>query len=739
MDEQAIVVTLAGTVVAALLLAQAVVRRRRHRRAEQALADNVVRGTHVPVSLHPVIDTEVCIGSLACLRACPEGDILGVVDGAARLVHAANCVGHGRCAASCPVNAIKLVFGTATRGVDLPEVDERFESSRPGVHIIGELAGMGLIRSAIEQGTMCAGYLAEGLEAGGRGDPAAADVVVIGAGPAGVGCALALRERGLSVRVLDRGRVGTAIANFPRQALITAGPIELPGSGKLRRHRVKKEELLGYLEQAISRAGLRIDEGITVTGLGGSDGAFTVETGSGPIRARKVVLATGRRGAPRQLKVPGEELAKVTYSLIDAEQYRGAKVLVIGGGDAAVEAACALAAVGGVEVALIHRGPDLSRATVANQARALELAGQGKLTLRLGCEVRRIEAERVVLQMAGKDFSVPNDYLIACLGGEAPLEFLAAMGVQVRRLFGEEGRALASAGARAGGPGHAHGEERLRWPFLAGGVILGLMALMSWVGWDYYPLPVVHRFGSPLHRMLKPASSLGLTIGIAATAVMLTNFAYALRKRWGALEGLGRLRGWLDVHVFVGVMSPLVIAFHAAFQSNNLLASVTYSALGIVVTTGLVGRYFYGLVPGPGGAPVVWADLLGQQERLRARLQPLVSSAADPAPLEHLLAELSASPSPVAVPVQLGRSLRTALAFRLRLWRSVRLLPPESRAAFREGMLRLHRLRAQASVFGRIKRVLRGWRSLHAALAVLLVLALSAHIGVAVYLGYGLR
>jgi NAD-dependent dihydropyrimidine dehydrogenase PreA subunit len=92
----------------------------RQRRDRATFDARTARGQNVPRSLHPVIDPDVCIGSLSCLKACPEGDILGVVDGAARLVHADHCIGHGRCAAECPVGAIRLVFGTAERGVDLP-------------------------------------------------------------------------------------------------------------------------------------------------------------------------------------------------------------------------------------------------------------------------------------------------------------------------------------------------------------------------------------------------------------------------------------------------------------------------------------------------------------------------------------------------------------------------------------------------------------------------------------------
>jgi len=736
MDESAIAVVLAASSLGSLVLAQVALRHRRQRRDEQALASNLRRGARLPVSLHPVIDTERCIGSLACLRACPEGDILGIIDGAARLVHADNCVGHGRCAASCPVGAIKLVFGTATRGVDLPEVDERFESSRRGVHVVGELGGMGLIRNAIEQGAQCAAYLAEELAAA-EPDGARGDVEVIGAGPAGVGCALALRERGLTVRLLDRGRLGGGIASYPRQGLVMAGPLSLPGATPLRREVLGKAELLAYFEQALARAGQRVEEGVKVTGLSGVDGDLTVQTEAGPIRAAKVVLATGRRGVPRRLGVPGEELAKVTSSLVDAEQYAGKRVLVVGGGDAAVEAACALAERGGVEVTLVHRGLDLLRASPANRGRVVALAGKGALSLRLSSTLTRIEPEAVVLQAAAKPLTIANDFVIACLGGEAPLRLLAAMGVQVRQVFGEEGA------TRRAGPLEPAPPQRFtwrpattvrQWLILAGAAVVALLAGLLWTGRGYYPLTGSARLGSALHLALKPASSLGLTIGIAATAVMLTNFLYALRKRWSRLAGVGELSTWLDFHVFVGVMSPAIIAFHAAFQSNNLLASGTYSALGIVVGTGLVGRYFYWLAP---GKAVELADLLGQQERLRATLRQWLASAPERVLLARLLEEATAPVLRAALPLQLARSALDAVTFRLRLRIALHGLTAEERGPLRDGLRELQRLRSQASVFGGVRRLLRGWRSLHASLAILLVLALVAHISVAVYLGYG--
>jgi thioredoxin reductase/NAD-dependent dihydropyrimidine dehydrogenase PreA subunit len=730
-DETAITLAVTATSLVALVLAQVALRARRQRRDELALADNIERGATTPASLHPVIDTDRCIGSLACLKACPEGDILGIIDGAARLVHATNCVGHGRCAAACPVGAIQLVFGTATRGVDLPEVSGRFESSRPGVHLVGELGGMGLISNAIEQGVQCAGYLADELMSRSAGPRSGDDVVVIGAGPAGVSSALELRRRGLSVRLLDKGRLGGGVASFPRQGLVTTGPISLPGIRPLRGARIGKAELIGWFEQALRGAGQAVEEGVEVTGLEGHDGAFTLQTGRGPVAARKVVVATGRRGSPRRLGVPGDQLPKVVPGLVDVEPYLGRRVLVVGGGDAAVEAASLLAERGGIEVTLVHRGPELIRASPVNQVHVFELARQGKLSLRLSTGLERIEADQVTLLKDGTATRLENDVVIACLGGEPPLALLSTLGVALKRPPGQDGgrrQAPVGLGSRMAG---------VRWSRLAllaaGAAVATLVAGLAWTGRSYYPLAAAARHGSPLHAALRPASSLGLTIGIAATAVMLTNFLYALRKRWSALSRVGNLSTWLDVHVLVGACSPLVIAFHAAFQSNNLLASLTYSALGIVVSTGLVGRYFRAL---SAGSATELADLLGQQARLEASLRPAIEAAPDRERLLPLLEAASARPAPAPLPVQLVRSLGRAVAFRVRLRLALRRVPRAGRATLRSGLARLQWLVAQASVFDGMRSLMRAWRSLHASLAILLVVALTAHIGLAVYLGY---
>jgi thioredoxin reductase/NAD-dependent dihydropyrimidine dehydrogenase PreA subunit len=735
------IVAASVSVVAALGLSHVRRRRARQARDEAALEEKVARGAHLARSLHPVIDPDLCIGSLSCLRACPEGDILGIVDGAARLVHGDHCIGHGRCAVECPVGAIKLVFGAAERGVDLPEVDGFFESSRPGVHVVGELGGMGLVRNAIIQGLEVADRLGELLP---RGGP---PVVVVGAGPAGIATALGLKARRVPFLLVDQGSLGGSVFHYPRRKVVMTERVELPLVGKFGKRTITKEELLAAWRRVLDKTGIAVHEGVKVTGIGGEDGRFVVETeraeGRVAVPASKVVLAIGRRGTPRRLGVPGEELPKVVYGLLEPEQYAGARMLVVGGGDSALEAAIQLAEEARAEVTLSYRGPELARCRDANRRKLGELVAARRVRALLPSRVTEIREGEVRLDAGGRAVRLANDFVIVSIGGEVPTEFLARVGVSMRRYHGEApGDHPADEEARAARERQqaerARAERRRRRALHLAYVAAGLsaVALLAWAGRDYYLLERAERLRSPLHRTLKSAGPWGHGVGIAATLFMLSNFLYAARKRWKRLAALGKIGGWLDFHVFVGLMSPLVIAFHAAFQSNNLLATGTAGALAIVVATGVVGRFIYGVVPSDGGKAVELSDLLARFERIRDDLGHLPPEARA---ARALVARVTAPVTAGSLVLVFLRMPLEALGLRLRLLAARRKIAGRvSFAAFREEVLRLERLRWQIRFYASLKRLLRGWRAFHASLALFLVLAIAAHIGLSLYLGYGI-
>ncbi|HVO18820.1 MAG TPA: NAD(P)-binding domain-containing protein [Anaeromyxobacter sp.] len=724
----------------ALLLGGHTARRwTRARRDAAALEEKRRLGQHLARSLHPVIDPNVCIGSLSCLKACPEGDILGVVDGAAKLVHADHCIGHGRCAEECPVNAIRLVFGSAERGVDLPEVSEVFESSRRGVHLVGELGGMGLIKNAITQGLQVADHLASKVPKGGPG------VVVVGAGPAGIATSLGLKVRGIPFHLVDQDTMGGSVTHYPRRKLAMTETVDLPMWGKFGRKTISKEDLLDTWERILGKAGIEVEEGTKVVGIEGNDGAFKVQRERGDaIPAAKVVLAIGRRGTPRRLGVPGEHLAKVVYRLSDPEQYQDQRVLVVGGGDAALEAAIQLAEESTAEVALSYRGAELARCREANRLKFTALSEAGRIHPFLPSQVLEVRAKDVRLQFGEQQAVLPNDFVIVNIGGELPLEFLSKVGVNLRRYRGEAPGEVREGGdareRRRSASRAAERRERVRRRIfrtlylLVGASILGYL---GWVGRDYYLLSRAARRASPLNLTLRSAGIWGHGVGIGATAFMLSNFLYAARKRWKRLGALGGIRGWLDFHVFVGFMSPLVIAFHAAFQSNNLLASSTYYSLCIVVGTGIIGRFIYGTVPSDGGKAMELADLQARFERLREEQGESLALAgtAAKALLDRATAPIHAGSMAllfVLMPLE-------ALVLRLRLIWVRRHFPTRSAyLEFRRSVVALARIRWQIRFYASLKRLLRGWRAFHATLAVFLVLAIAAHIGVSLYLGYGL-
>lgn len=417
-----------------LCMATLMLRRHRERRAVKTLRDAAGSGLMEPVSLHPIIDVSRCFGCGNCTRACPEGDVLGLVEGRSVLVDPTRCIGHGACAEVCPSNAITLVFGSERRGVDIPWVSPEFESSIPGIYIAGELGGMGLIRNAMEQGRQAVTAIRKHLGPR-RGQHL--DLVIVGAGPAGIAASITAKSKGMRYATLEQDTLGGTVAHFPRRKLVMTAPVTLPIVGKIKFREASKERVLGLWQTLVARAGIKITYGQSVTEIVRKGERFEVVTKSGKrLKTRAVLLAIGRRGSPRRLGVPGEDLPKVVYRLTEPEQYRGQRVVVVGGGDSAVEAALMLAAERGTQVTLCYRGKAFNRIKHKNRQKLEGAAARNRLKLALEANVTHIRGADISMDVKGKAYKLPNDAVIICAGGVLPTSFLQSIGLRIDTKYG---------------------------------------------------------------------------------------------------------------------------------------------------------------------------------------------------------------------------------------------------------------------------------------------------------------
>jgi thioredoxin reductase (NADPH) len=413
-----------------------VARRRRVRSASlsaQHLASQLAQSE--PVSLHPLINSALCVGCGECIKACPEqpeSRLLGLVDGKAELISPGDCIGHGACRTSCPVGAITLVFGTEKRGVDLPVLSPEFETNVDGIFVAGELGGMGLIRNALVQGTEAVRAISRRRPS----RPGMLDVVIVGAGPAGFAAALTAKSLGMKYVAIEQESLGGCVFQYPRAKLIMTAAVEVPLLGKVRITQTTKEELLEFWTEAARKTRVMIRYQERVKSIMPRDTGFLVRTSKGKYATSSVLLAIGRRGTPRKLGIPGEELSKVVYRLVDPEQYAGQRVLVVGGGDSALEAAASIAESSDALVAISYRGNTFARAKAKNRDRLESAQRSGRLHVVLNSHVRQIATDAVLVEQRGKLMRLPNEAVIIAAGGVIPTEFLKSVGVQVQTKYG---------------------------------------------------------------------------------------------------------------------------------------------------------------------------------------------------------------------------------------------------------------------------------------------------------------
>ncbi len=405
-------------------------------KTEQKVAIAKDEGLFEPVSLHPYIDLNTCIGSAACVADCPEKDILGIVDGKATVINTSNCVGHGACFHSCPVEAISLRIGTETRGIDLPHVNQNFETNVKGIYIAGELGGMGLIKNSVEQGQQAIENIVKNKKPAKEN---VLDIIIIGAGPAGISAALAAKKNHLSAVVLEQDSLGGTVYTFPREKIVMTSPMDLPLYGKVKLYETSKEELLCLWNKVIVEHDIKIIENTKVEDIiAAKNDTFKIITKTGEeYSCNAVLLSIGRRGSPRKLNIPGENSIKVAYRLLEPERISNKKIMVVGGGDSAVETALLLKDQN--EVILSYRSDKFSRLKPKNKEKITEAITDGSVEVLFNSNLQSIKEDHVLVKINENDQfkKIANDLIYIFAGGELPTAFLQKAGVQITKRFGQ--------------------------------------------------------------------------------------------------------------------------------------------------------------------------------------------------------------------------------------------------------------------------------------------------------------
>lgn len=400
--------------------------RKKETSTRNRLRHTMSTGADKPMMQHPIINKSTCIGCGICTQVCPEGDVLGLIDGKSTIVNGSLCVGHALCADNCPVGAIVIGLGDISEREDIPFLSPEFESNILGIYIVGELSGIALIRNAIERGVAAVDAIKDKLSSDDSHD---FSLIIIGAGPAGIASALRAIELGIDYLLIDQYEPGGTILQYPRRKLTLVQPVTLPLYGTLSKKEYLKEELLEIWYDVIDKQNINLKTGYKLTAVEGSDNKFLIKTSNGNFSAKKIILSLGRRGTPRKLGIQGEDLSHVMYKLIDAETYKNQKLLIVGGGDSAIEAAIALASQEGNDVTLSYRKEAFFRIKSRNEININKYIEEKKLKVIFNSNVVDIAPDLVKIKIGSKIKSLEYDYVFILTGGELPFPLLKEIGI----------------------------------------------------------------------------------------------------------------------------------------------------------------------------------------------------------------------------------------------------------------------------------------------------------------------
>jgi thioredoxin reductase len=416
---------------------------------------------------HPVVIADRCIGCQACVEACPH-DVLAMVDNLAVPVARDQCMEDTSCQIACPVSPKACIVVNTTKVIKprpVPVRDEKFMTNVPGCYIIGDASGTPMIKNAANEGADVIKHIAAELRTLPLEPKADLEVAIIGIGPGGLSAAVRAKQFGLKYIGIERDQVLATIVAYPKNKYLFFKPesMEPRGAIPIRGDGEQRERLLEAWTSTMTTQGVVINEHEECKAVKRApDGDyFTVETVKGEkhenstYRARRVVLALGNRGAPMKLRVPGEEMKigrngqnedKVVYALSNPNDFKRKRVVVVGGGNASVEAAVDLVVrrIGDDiefrspdeinEVTLLLRTDFKNDVKFLNKQQIYRCIDEGKVKVYFGTVIKEIREAEVVLADArtqAEKARIENDYVLALIGGAPPTKFLQSIGINI--------------------------------------------------------------------------------------------------------------------------------------------------------------------------------------------------------------------------------------------------------------------------------------------------------------------